>query len=633
MLYYFLGRATRGDWPLIKKFPVTLDSDSTRFARALKSAILLPAGVILLTAIVLLLFICWLLQAIKLSEHSYQVLARTRTCEINMINMETGVRGYLLNGETLFLDPYKQGLAEIDDDFKQLKELVQDNPGQSERVDDLIQAKDHWIDYAKSSIRQRQQGPVPAVDWNKMGKNLMDDLRAKFERFTEVELQLRTERLDHVRQVERALGYAGGGLLVLLCLSVAYFVRRQFMALAGDYRAALSTIEERHAALVRSEADLEAQKEWFRVTLASIGDGVIVTDQEGRVVFLNHEAEELTGWNSIDALLKPLAEVFYIVNEDTRSRVENPVARVLREKKVVGLANHTILISRLGPEYPVEDSAAPINDSQGKVLGVVLVFHNATDVRRTQNTLKIHTENLEKKVHERTIQLQQTVTELEAFSYTVSHDLRSPLRAMQGFSQAVLEDYGHKLDQQGKDYLTRIQNASERLDRLIQDLLSYTRLSRQTDPLTAQDLDRIVREVIEHDPELHPPAVNIEVEGALPRVLGREAPLTQIVSNLLGNAVKFVTGGTPPKIRIWAEEQGSRVRLWVEDNGIGIAARDHERIFQMFVQVHEARIYSGTGIGLAIVKRAAQNMQGEVGLESDEGKGSKFWVELNRAAA
>jgi PAS domain S-box-containing protein len=612
---------------------VTIDSDSARFTRALKSAILLPAEAILLTAAILLLFIFWLLQAVKLSDHSYQVLANTRLCEITMLNMETGLRGYLLNGDALFLAPYNHDLAQVDGDFAQLKELVRDNPEQSLRADDLIQTKNRWIDYAKSSIHQRQQGAVPNVDWNKIGKSLMDDIRDKFDRFTAVELQLRTDRLAQLRQVERALGVIGGGLLALLFLSVIYFVRRQFMVLAGEYRTALSASEQRHAALARSEADLEAQKEWFRVTLASIGDGVIVADPEGRVVFLNHEAEQLTGWNSIDALLKPFSDVFNIIHEETRHRVENPIAKVLHENKVVGLANHTVLISRLGTECPIEDSAAPIHDSHGKVLGVVLVFRNAADLRRAQNTLKIYSENLERKVAERTTQLQQTVTELEAFSYTVSHDLRSPLRAMQGFSQAVLEDYGAKLDDQAIDYLTRIKNASERLDRLIQDLLSYTRLSRQAEPMTAQDLNRIVRDVIEHDPELHPPTANIEVRGTLPQVIGREAPLTQIISNLLGNAVKFVVVGVHPEIRVWAEERGSRIRLWIEDNGIGIAPHDHERIFQMFVQVHEPSLFGGTGVGLAIVAKAAQNMQGEVGVESTEGKGSKFWVELNRTSA
>jgi PAS domain S-box-containing protein len=614
-------------------FPVTLDSDTARFTRALRSAILLPVGVIFLTAFVLLLFIYWLLQTVSLTDHSYQVLIHTRTCEKDMIDMETAVRGYLLDGDPIFLAPYNEVQPQVDGDFAQLKKLVGNNPDQSRLVDDLIEDKNDWIDYARTSISKRQQGPIIDADWNKMGKNRMDRIRSKFDRFTDVEVGLREDRAAQIRHLKRALGSAAAGLLAILFLSVIYYVRRQFMALAAEYRTALATIEQRHTALARSEADLEAQKEWFRVTLSSIGDGVIVTNQEGRVVFLNHEAEQLTGWTSVEALLRPLPEVFNIVNEETRQRVDDPVAKVLREKKVVGLANHTVLLSRVGPEWPIEDSAAPINDAQGGVLGVVLVFHNATDARRTQNTLRVYSENLEKKVAERTNQLQQSVTEMEAFSYAVSHDLRSPLRSMQGFSEALLEDYGDKLDDQGRDYLNRIKKASERLDRLIQDLLSYTRLSRQNEPLAAQDLDRIVREVIEQNTEFHPPAVAIEVQGPLPKVLGREAPLTQIITNLLGNAVRFVAPGVRPQVRIRAEDRGARVRLWIEDNGIGIAPADHQRIFDMFVQTHEPQAYGGSGVGLAIVKRATQNLQGDAGVESEIGQGSRFWVEFNHAPA
>ena len=335
---------------------------------------------------------------------------------------------------------------------------------------------------------------------------------------------------------------------------------------------------------------------------------------------MNSEAEELTEWRSAEALLKPLPEIFKIINEDTRVKVEDPVEKVFREKKVVGLANHTVLISQRGREWPIEDSAAPIYDAMGKILGVVLVFHNATDIRRAQKALKLHSEDLERKVAERTLHLQQTVMELEAFSYTISHDLRSPLRAMQGFAQAIGEDYGDKLDDTGKNYLQRIKNAAERLDRLIQDLLAYTRISREDAALVPLDLDRVVRDIVEHYPNLNASTSNIEIKNALPKIMGREAALTQVISNLLGNAVKFVPAGTPPHITIWSEEHGPKIRLWIQDNGIGIAARDFERIFQMFIQVNEPALYGGTGVGLAIVKKAVQTMQGTVGLESTEGK-------------
>jgi PAS domain S-box-containing protein len=599
--------------------------------RGLKSAILLPVGTIFLAALFLLILIIWLFQAVKRSEHSYRVLYQTRICERSVIELQNNVRGYLLTGDHSFVDTFDKDRSQIDESFEQLEKLIQDNPRQVIRVQNLIQTKNTWMQHATSSVTQRALSPSLGSEWTKMGKAMMDDIKMKFDVFTSEEEHLRDIRLKNVRRMQQLLSYCGVALLLLLSVTVIQAVRRQFMALANDHRSALNTIEQRHMALVRSEADLEEQKEWFRVTLASIGDGVIVTDREGRIVFMNEEAERLTDWTSVEALLKPLVSVFKTINEETRNSVEDPVARVFREKKVVGLANHTLLVSRSGQEWPIEDSAAPIYNTMRQVLGVVLVFHSATEMRHAQNTLKTYSLDLEKKVIERTTTLQQTVLELEAFSYTVSHDLRSPLRAMQGFAQAVLEDYGDKLDERGKNYLDRIRNASERLDRLIQDLLAYTRLSREGIALVPIDLDRMVRDIIEHYPNLHPPMAQIQIEGTLHKVLGQGAALTQVISNLLGNAVKFVPAGTIPQIRIWNENLGSSVRLWIQDNGIGISSQDLEKIFQIFVQINEPQLYGGTGMGLAIVKKAMQAMGGTIGVESELGKGSKFWVEFNKA--
>jgi signal transduction histidine kinase len=306
--------------------------------------------------------------------------------------------------------------------------------------------------------------------------------------------------------------------------------------------------------------------------------------------------------------------------------------RVLQEKKIIDLSDRTVLLSRTGEQWPLEDSAAPIYDAEGKILGVVIVFHDATQRRLAQASLKAHSADLEKKVAERTATLQQAISELEAFSYTVSHDLRSPLRAMQGFSEAVLEDYGDKLDEQGKNYLERIRSAGVRLDKLILDLLSYTRISRQGTPLEPIDLDRVIRDYIQREPYLNPPLAEVRVEGTLPKVLACEPALSQIISNLLGNAAKFVPVGTVPKIRVWAEDRGKQSRLWIEDNGIGIRQGDQEKIFQMFVQLNQAEVYEGTGVGLAIVAKAAQTMRGSVGVESKDGAGSRFWVDLIKAA-
>jgi PAS domain S-box-containing protein len=611
----------------------TVDIDAVQFSRTLRRAILLPVCAIVLTALAAMLLGFEFLEVVKKSDHSREVELQTQRCEKSLLSAESGVRGYLLQGNPVFLEPYNAAVATMDGDFEKMKSLVGANRDSSALADQLIQAKDIWLQHAKSSINQRRQGKIPDEDWNKMGKTLMDDVRQRFDNLTAHEAQFQTTRQHDVREARSVTVLAGSVLVILLALMVGQLVRRQISTLALGYRHVLHTVQQRHTALLRSETDLEQQKEWFRVTLTSIGDGVIVTDREGRVVFMNHEAERLTGWTSVEALLNPLPAIFRIINEETREKVENPVSQVFHRKKIVDLSKEAVLVGRYGQEWPIEDTAAPILDAEGGMLGVVLVFHDATEIRRTQRAQREHSDELEREVNERTATLRQAVADLEAFSYTVSHDLRSPLRAMQGFAEAVLEDYGEKLDEQGRNYLVRIKNAAERLDRLIQDLLSFTRLSREKTPLVDLDLDKLTREIIEHYPNLRSPAAEVRIQGTLPHVWGQEGALTQVISNLLGNAAKFVPPGVIPKIGVSAEEKGDRVRLWVEDNGIGIAPEDTERIFSMFVRVDDSPSYGGTGVGLAIVKKAVETMHGKVGVERGAKGGTRFWVELGAVAA
>ena len=380
----------------------------------------------------------------------------------------------------------------------------------------------------------------------------------------------------------------------------------------------------------KSRDEIAEQHEWFSVTLRSIGDAVIVTDRNGLIKFMNAEAERLSGWTEVEAEGRALRTVFRIISEESRNTVDDPVEKVFRENRVVGLANHTLLLSKDGREWPIEDSAAPVCNAKKDMLGVVLVFHDATEARRGHRALKAQAEELERKVLERTITLQRTVTDLESFSYTVSHDLRSPLRAMLGYSTALLEDFADGMPEMAKDYLGRIKRAAERLDHLIQDLLTFSRISTESTMVQQVDLDRLVKEILLQYPDFHGDKAEIIVHGPLPPVLGHESALTQVLANLIGNAVKFVPKDRKPKIQIRSEPEEHTVKLWIEDNGIGIAKENQARIFKIFEQINNPGTYSGTGIGLALVKKSVEKMQGTVGVESKEGEGSRFWVELLR---
>jgi PAS domain S-box-containing protein len=222
--------------------------------------------------------------------------------------------------------------------------------------------------------------------------------------------------------------------------------------------------------------------------------------------------------------------------------------------------------------------------------------------------------------------------ELDAFSYSISHDLRAPLRAMQGFAEALLEDYGARLDATGHDYAQRIVAASRQMDALIQDLLAYSRLGRAEIRLDPVSLETVVDEACGAlEMEVKERGGEINVERPLHRVRAHRAVLGQIVTNLLSNAVKFTPAATPPRVRVRSEAGEGRVRLWVEDNGIGIEPQHRQRIFRAFERLHGTQQYPGTGIGLAIVQKGTARLGGRVGVESDPGAGSRFWVELREA--
>ena len=265
----------------------------------------------------------------------------------------------------------------------------------------------------------------------------------------------------------------------------------------------------------------------------------------------------------------------------------------------------------------------------GLVLIIVILSVNIINRRRAEKELKKYRDHLEKLVEDRIKKLQEVNAELESFAYSVSHDLRAPLRAIQGFSQVLLEDYAPKLDAEGKDYARRMDGSARRMETLIQDLLEYSRLSRSEVKLKPVDLTSVVERVVMNlEGEIKEVDALIRLDAPLPVVLGHSATLEQVVENLITNAIKFVPPEVKPHIHLWAEEGDTVVRLWVEDNGISIAPEHHERIFRIFERLHGIERYPGTGIGLATVKKGMEKMSGTAGVESVPDKGSRFWIEL-----
>ena len=257
--------------------------------------------------------------------------------------------------------------------------------------------------------------------------------------------------------------------------------------------------------------------------------------------------------------------------------------------------------------------------------------HTAEALHRTQTQLSAHAGELEGQVTERTLELTATNQQMEAFVYSIAHDLRAPLRAMQGFSQLLVEEAGATLSETGSGYANRINKAAQFMDALLSDLLAFSRISQQHVELTSVNLETVVESVFSRlQKGVQEKNARLESSGPWPVVRAHEPTLNQVLFNLVSNALKFVVPDVPPLVRLRAEERAEFIRVWVEDNGIGIAADYQDQIFRLFTRLHGDK-YQGTGIGLVIVQKGVERMGGRVGVESTSGQGSRFWFELRKA--
>jgi signal transduction histidine kinase len=249
------------------------------------------------------------------------------------------------------------------------------------------------------------------------------------------------------------------------------------------------------------------------------------------------------------------------------------------------------------------------------------------DLRVAQEQLSHYAEHLENEVDTRTASLREAMTQLEEFSYTVSHDLRAPLRAISGYNNALREDCGADLPAVAKHYLEKIGRNADRMEHLVNDILTFSRVARADLQLHPISLQRFVEDMREQSPTMQEPAAEMTIV-APHNVMADEAPLGQAISNLLTNAVKFVPVGAKPVVQVRSEQFEGRVRLWIEDSGIGIAPQYKNQLFGMFQRLPAKKEYEGTGIGLAIVRKAVERMGGSVGMEANEPTGCRFWIEL-----
>ncbi len=393
-----------------------------------------------------------------------------------------------------------------------------------------------------------------------------------------------------------------------------------------ELQSTLRDISERVVALKK----LEESERLYRTITENAQDVIVVSTTDRKIRYVSPSASSVLGYSP--------DEIGTVLSLNATHPDDQASYTAIRQDAIEKHKSHfsaTIRLRHQNGDYVwIETLSKLIYDPQTKELREIQsTMRDVTSRKIAQEALEKLNAELEERVQERTKRLFEVNLELESFTSSVSHDLRSPLNVIQGFGRAFLEDYSDTTPTAGQDFVNRIVGAAGRMDVLITDLLQYSRLSKAEIILTPIALAPLLLDLV-HEFEIESQRYNatISLKGNFPVVLARETILRQILINLVGNSLKFSRSDVSPEITIWAEiEQTSKtVKIHVQDNGIGIETRDLERIFQPFERLHGVSEYPGSGIGLAFVKRGIERMGGQIVVTSSLGKGSHFWLSLNQ---
>ncbi|MEG4114877.1 MULTISPECIES: CHASE3 domain-containing protein [unclassified Microcoleus] len=602
-------------------------------------------------------------------SHTHQVLTELEATLSTLKDAETGQRGYLLTGEERYLEPYYSAIARINQQIAGLQQLTADNNRQQQRLRDLkIAIGSKLADLERTLNLRRKQNLAAAVREIKTGrgKQIMGDIRQQIATMTAEETQLLQQRARESKKSANLtiLTFTVASLVNFLLMLLVYYLVKRDRTLRDNAEIKQNQLLDQ---LEHDRHSLQLSEERFRSAILNAPLPIMLHAENGEVLQINCAWTELSGYEHSEiSTIEDWTEKAY---HSRKSLVQEDIERLHRLNARISEGEYMIATAR-GETRIWEFYSAPLGQLCD---GRSLVISTAIDVtarKQAEAEIRMLNATLERRVELRTNQLQAANEELEAFAYTVAHDLRAPLRGMQGLAEALLEDYRDLLDELGQEYAQQIVNSGQQLEELIQDLLAYSRLSSTDLSMQVLDLESTVAEAIAMvQADAKSRHAQISVRSPLPAVIAHRVTLVQVIANLLTNAIKFVEGA-PPQVQIWAEEieqpqEGETqsntvgelaratvgqwehsqllmvssllpvfiIRLWVEDNGIGIAPEHQKRIFRVFERLHGIESYPGTGIGLAIVKKGVDRMGGQVGVESQVGQGSRFWIQLRKHEA
>jgi PAS domain S-box-containing protein len=525
--------------------------------------------------------------------HTQEVLLQLSNTESLLKDAETGQRGFLYTGEAQYLEPYNLAVTQVQPAIDRLAKLTTDNPREQQRVPELRNLATRKLAELAKTIELYRGGEKDAARdlvLTDRGLLTMEEISSVISEMQQDETDLRTARTETYQRSVRITViciYVASILAAVGLILLAYFILRE-MALREKY-----------------SAEIKQREQWFRVTLTCIGDGVMATDERGVVTFINPVAEQLTGTTFSQAKGKAIAEVFPIFNEVSLKPVDNPVRKVMESGNIVGLANHTVLRHRNGSLTPIEDSAAPIRDDKGQLVGVVLVFRDATSERKSQELLR----------------KTEKIAAAARLAATVSHEINNPLEAVSNLIYLAKMRNGVPPDAVGD--LTLAEQELKRVSHVTRQTLGFYRETSTPAPV---DLPSLVESVLRlYTNKFASKQIHVRSDfQPCPPLQGWPGELQQVVANLISNAADAVSLNGRMKVSVNCIEgsNGKRektVRFQVEDDGPGISLENLDRIFEPFFTTKKD---VGTGLGLWVSKEIVERHGGIIQVETHRDNGS-----------
>jgi PAS domain S-box-containing protein len=568
--------------------------EAAAYRRLLIRLLALPILTIALLVLTLVYGFRMVQRGARRLDRSDQVIAHANNLIKLLVDEETGLRGFLITHDPTFLQPYNTGKQQLEQEFTTLSGLVTRDPDQRARLQHLHSASDAWQQDAGSVIAQGL--PAPALQAEMLErKRTMDGLRAMADDFLSAETSNRASRSFASLRVDDITLYGLIGLAVVLAGLLAWEIHRIFKKLTATYTEQINEVQ-------RWGNECYSREQWLNTTLRSIGDAVIACNPEGKVVFMNTVAEQLTGWHEKEADGRLLTEIFHIINQRTRATVENPVEAVRRSGKIVGLANHTILVSKNQQEFHIDDSAAPILDKEARMAGIVLVFRDIS----------------ERYASELALMRAEKLASAGRLAAAIAHEVNNPLEGLVNLIYLA----------RGEDDLQKVRRHLQDADRELHRIAHITRQSlgfyRENSSASLFRPDLVTREVFDfysfRAAQAHVNLqVNIKTEQ---KVWGNAGELRQVISNLLANSLDACSSGDAICVRVHASRSGwdpdlQGVRVLIADTGCGISRDNLQRIFEPFFTTKKD---TGTGLGLWVSRELIEKHGGQMRVRSTTAK-------------